>query len=92
MQIDDNLLQKLEKLSSLKIADDKRAMIIEQLNEIVAYIDHLDELDLANQDYSDEGINPLRDDIINKSNVIDSILLNAPKSENRFFIVPKIIE
>lgn len=46
MQIDDALLSKLEKLSSLKTNDDKREEIKRQLSEIVSFVDVLNELDL----------------------------------------------
>ena len=40
MQIDNALLQRLEKLSHLKVADDKREEIIGQLSEIVSFVDN----------------------------------------------------
>ena len=44
MQVDDALLTKLEKLSFLKVSDDKREEIIGQLSEIVSFVDNLSEL------------------------------------------------
>ena len=41
MQVDDALLSRLEKLSYLKISDDKRQEIIAQLSEIVGFVDNL---------------------------------------------------
>ena len=43
MQVDDALLTKLEKLSFVKISDDKREEIIGQLSEIVSFVDNLSE-------------------------------------------------
>ena len=48
MQIDDALLNKLEKLSSLKIGDEKRDEIKRQLSEILSFVDVLGELNLSN--------------------------------------------
>ena len=42
MQIDDTLLAKLEKLSSLKIGEEKRKEIENQLSEILNFVDILD--------------------------------------------------
>lgn len=96
MKIDENLLQRLEKLSYLQIPQDQRSEMIAQLSEIVSFVDNLSEL-------STDGINPtftmndsatrLRDDIGNVNRTInDDILSNAPHSKDHFFIVPKIIE
>ncbi len=96
MQIDDALLKKLEKLSYLEIADDKREEVIGQLSEIVSFVDNLSELDTTDLDptfcMTDKGT-ALREDLASSSNEVSaSILSNAPQSEDNFFIVPKIIE
>lgn len=96
MQIDDALLKRLEKLSYLEISDDKREEIIGQLSEIVSFVDNLGELDTQNVDDSFAMTNNgtlLREDAVsgNKS-INEEILKHAPRSEDHFFIVPKIIE
>ncbi|PHR58947.1 MAG: Asp-tRNA(Asn)/Glu-tRNA(Gln) amidotransferase GatCAB subunit C [Arcobacter sp.] len=96
MQIDDVLLTKLEKLSYLEIAPDKRSELISQLSEIVSFVDNLSELDTTDMDPTFAMTNKgtqLREDIPSSSKEISqSILSNAPLSEDNFFIVPKIIE
>jgi len=96
MQIDDALLTKLEKLSYLEIAQDKREEIISQLSEIVAFVDNLSELDTTNIDptfeMTDKGTRLREDTPSSSEQVSQSILSNAPLSEDNFFIVPKIIE
>ena len=95
MQIDDTLLTKLEKLSSLKVESDKRREIEDQLSEILSFAGILDELDLSASQAvvsSREGGTPLREDVSVSSDVIETILKNAPMSSEHFFVVPKIIE
>ena len=95
MQIDDALLNKLEKLSSLKIGDEKRSEIKKQLSEILSFVDVLDELNLSNETAAVSslgGKTPLRDDAAKQSDAVENILKNAPAREGRFFVVPKIIE
>ena len=95
MQIDDTLLTKLEKLSSLKVESDKRMEIEGQLSEILSFAGILDELDLSASQAvvsSREGGTPLREDVSVSSDVIETILKNAPMSSKHFFVVPKIIE
>ena len=96
MQVNDTLLTKLEKLSFLKVSDDKREEILNQLSEIVNFVDNLNEL---NTDGIDEkfAMNDtstfLREDIAAcDTKINENILKHAPLSGDNFFIVPKIIE
>lgn len=96
MQVDDTLLSRLEKLSYLKIDDDKRQEIIEQLGEIVSFVDNLSELDTDGVDANfamDDRATPLREDTPScNTEINEDILRHAPQSGDNFFIVPKIIE
>ncbi len=96
MQIDNTLLEKLEKLSHLRIADSKKEEVMGQLTEILGYIDNLNELDTENLDAAFstlEGGTPLREDIPREPNdIAKDILSHAPQSQDDFFIVPAIIE
>lgn len=92
MTINDELLSKLEKLSAIKIVDDKRDETKKQLSEIVGFVEVLNKLDLSSQDNSAFGATLFRQDIVSKSNVIDDVFKHAPASAEHFFLVPKIIE
>ncbi len=96
MQVDDALLSKLEKLSFLKVSDDKREEIKSQLSEIMNFVDNLSALDTTDIDDNfamNDMPTPLREDSPScDTHINDDILKNAPKSGDHFFIVPKIIE
>ena len=96
MQIDHTLLEKLEKLSHLRIADEKKEEVMGQLTEILGYIDNLNELDTQNLNAAFstlEGGTPLREDTPREAlDVAKEILSHAPQAEDDFFIVPAIIE
>lgn len=96
MIIDNKVLEKLEKLSMLKIEEDKREELAGQLTEILAYVENLAELDTNNLDASFStllGGTPMRKDSPSTNiEVSKSIFSHAPNAENEFFIVPKIIE
>lgn len=96
MKVDQKILKKLEILSNIEIKPEKRDETIENLSEIVNFVENLNELDLKDKDASFttlEGGTPFREDIPSQDKeVIEIILQNAPKSENSFFAVPKIIE
>ncbi|MEA2091636.1 MAG: Asp-tRNA(Asn)/Glu-tRNA(Gln) amidotransferase subunit GatC [Campylobacterota bacterium] len=96
MQVDDALLTKLEKLSFLKIRDDKKEEVMGQLSEIMSFVDNLSELDTDGVDdnfaMSDSATYTREDSQSCDTDISDSILKNAPLSGDHFFIVPKIIE
>jgi len=96
MQVDEALLTRLEKLSFLKIADDKREEIIQQMSEIVSFVDNLSELDTDGvEETFAMGDAPTFTRVDTPScdtSVNDNILKNAPRSADHFFVVPKIIE
>jgi len=96
MKINKVLLTKLEKLSMIEIKDEKKEEMIKNLSEIVNFVENLSELDLTNKDASFTTLNggtPFREDLPEKNpKTIEIILKNAPKKEDGFFVVPKIIE
>jgi len=96
MTIDNSVLEKLEKLSMLKIEDEKKEELASQLTEILAYVENLAELDTNNLESAFstlEGGTPLREDEPkNNQDVSQQIFNHAPNAEDNFFIVPKIIE
>ena len=96
MQIDNTVLAKLEKLSHLRVDEDKKEEIIDQLTEIVSYVENLAELNTSALDASFstlEGGTPMREDLPQSDPVIPkSILSHAPQKDDDFFVVPAIIE
>lgn len=96
MQVDDKLLERLEKLSFLKVSDDKRDEIINQLSEIVSFVDNLSELNTEGVDdkfaMSDDATFLREDTPHCNAEINKSIFANSPLSDDGFFVVPKIIE
>ncbi|MCD6172707.1 MAG: Asp-tRNA(Asn)/Glu-tRNA(Gln) amidotransferase subunit GatC [Sulfurimonas sp.] len=96
MKVDDQLLTKLEKLSFLKISDDKRDEIKNQLSDIMNFVDNLSELNTDGIDdkfaMNDNSTFTREDSAFCDAKIGNDILNNAPKSRDHFFIVPKIIE
>lgn len=96
MQVDDALLTRLEKLSYLKIADEKREEVIGQLSEILSFVDNLAELDTEGVDdtfaMTEKGTYARPDEPSCNAQINRDILEHAPQSDDNFFIVPKIIE
>lgn len=96
MTVDDNLIAKLSKLSSLEIDDSKKENLKAELADIINFVENLNEIDVSNIEATFstiEGGTPLREDESSQDMELSNhILKHAPKSEDGFFVVPKIIE
>ena len=94
-EIDKALVAKIARLSRIKIEDDKLEPMAGELNNIMGWIEQLNEVNT-------DGIEPMsspvdtklrwRDDVVNDGNKQEAILANAPLPEFGFFAVPKVIE
>jgi len=96
MTIDDTLIDKLSKLASLEIKADKKENLKSELADIVNFVENLNEIDVSHVDATFttvEGGAILREDVaFQDKDTSNHILEHSPKSENGYFIVPKIIE
>ena len=96
MTVDDNLIAKLAKLSSLEIDDSRKEKLKSELADIINFVENLNDIDVSHIEATFttiEGGTPLREDVSNQDlELSNHILKHAPKSEDGYFIVPKIIE
>lgn len=96
MEVDDKLINRLSNLSSLEIDEDKKDNFKSELNDIINFVDELNEINVSHIDATFttvEGGTPLREDIpFGNLELSNHILNKSPKSEDGYFIVPKIIE
>ena len=96
MTIDSTTIDKLAKLSSLEIGDNKKESLAGELEEIVKFVENLNEIDVSHVEATFTTITggqPLRkDSSFKEDGLSERIMANAPKSEDNHFIVPTIIE
>ena len=96
MNIDDQLLERLSKLSSLTIDESKKESLKSELSDIVNFVENLNGVDVEgiSATFSTiEGGTALREDVTSQDLELSKhILDHAPKSEDGSFVVPKIIE
>jgi len=96
MTIDNTTVDKLAKLSSLHIDDDKKESLAKELEDIVSFVENLNEIDVSSVEATFttiQGGQPLREDIANcDEQMTKDIMANAPRSEENSFVVPTIIE
>lgn len=88
-------IEKIAELANLKFSDEELESFSSQMNEILAYMDKLNELNTENIEplsHPVEQSNVFREDILKPSIETEQALKNAPSSEDNHFKVPKVIE
>ena len=84
----------IAELAKLRFKDEELEKFTEQLNEILAYVEKLNELDTTNIEplsHPVEGSNVFREDAVKPSIDREEALRNAPNRSELFFKVPKVI-
>ena len=82
-------------LSRLKIDDQKEEKIIEDLDNIIKFVDQLniiDTLDVAPLTNPLEKTAKTRKDIVTAKNLKKDLLEVAPSSNDDYFLVPRVVE
>jgi aspartyl-tRNA(Asn)/glutamyl-tRNA(Gln) amidotransferase subunit C len=88
-------VEHVAELARLDLTAAEREQFIAQLNDILTYIDKLNELDTSNVEPTSHVIpmaNVFRDDEVRPSLDRELALQNAPEVSHFFFKVPRIIE
>jgi aspartyl-tRNA(Asn)/glutamyl-tRNA(Gln) amidotransferase subunit C len=97
---------RVAQLAHLELLPDEVEMYRGQLDEILTYIGKLEQLDVSNVEPMAQLLSrsasvsapggsseiELRDDVVVRCDVADTVLAQAPDAANPFFRVPKVIE
>ncbi len=95
MSIDNSIVKKISKLSKLKISSDSEDKMAEELNNILNWVESLQEVNTEEIEPLLSVLNekmPLRDDEVVMDDNQGDILNNAPEKKSGFFVVPKVVE
>jgi aspartyl-tRNA(Asn)/glutamyl-tRNA(Gln) amidotransferase subunit C len=94
MSVSRKEVEHIAELARLKFNEDELENFTKQLNEILTYVEKLNELDTENVEplsHPVENNNVFRDDIVKPSIPKNEALKNAPEKDENFFRVPKVI-
>ena len=93
--VDTATVEKIARLARIRLPEERKQPIAEDLNRILNWIEELSEVDT-------DGVAPLasvtghslplRSDEISDGNVANRVLSNAPEEASGFFVVPKVVE
>lgn len=95
MKIDNETVDKIAHLARLEYQNEAKEQIIKDMNNMLGFIDKLNELDTSNVEpliYMSNEVNALREDEVKQVITQDEALKNAPKHDSDYFKVPKVIE
>lgn len=95
MTVDKETVEKVAHLARLQLAEDEKEKMIVDMNKILGFMDKLNEIDTSGIEplvYMTNEINVLREDVIKQEITHEEALLNAPKHDEDYFLVAKVIE
>jgi aspartyl-tRNA(Asn)/glutamyl-tRNA(Gln) amidotransferase subunit C len=101
MKISREDVLRVAELAHLELSPEEVELYRGQLDEILAYVGKLQELDVTNvqpmtqtisRDRATTGEPNLRDDVSLPCTIADDVLAHAPGAAKPFFRVPKVIE
>ena len=95
MQVDEALVRKIAHLARIKITDKEATALQSEMSGILKWVEQLKEVDT-------DGVEPMtsaedvplkkRVDEVTDGGYAEKIINNAPRNEDNFFMVPKVIE
>jgi aspartyl-tRNA(Asn)/glutamyl-tRNA(Gln) amidotransferase subunit C len=95
MSVDKNTVRKVARLARIAVPEDRLEPMAKELNGILAWIEQLNEVNVDGVEAMTTPVAmtlPLREDVITDGGIQDQVLANAPRSEDGFFVVPKVVE
>lgn len=95
MSISPDVVKKVAHLARIQLKEDQEEQFAQELNNIVAWIEQLNEVDTKNVQPLDHAVSyslRLREDVIDLKASAGDILKNAKETVLDFFSVPKVVE
>ena len=95
MSIDNQTVRKVSKLAKIKINEKEETKLIEELNNILGWVDELKKVDTEQIEPMLSVFNEsmvMRKDEVSSATSDELVLKNAPESKSGFFVVPKVVE
>jgi aspartyl-tRNA(Asn)/glutamyl-tRNA(Gln) amidotransferase subunit C len=85
----------LARLARLALTPEEKERFSAQLGDILAYVEHLKEVDVAGVEPSAHAYavyNVWREDVPGEALPVEKALLNAPAQRDNMIVVPKVVE
>ena len=97
MSVNKDDVIKIANLSKISLKDDETEKFLEDLNQIINWVDQLTEVNTEKvlptfSSFDSDKEMKRREDNVNDGNYRDEITINAPNADEGFFLVPKVID
>ena len=95
MNVDEATVRRIARLARIKVTPEEAKGLEKELTGILDWVKMLDEVDTTNVEPMTRVV-PIelrqREDQITDGEIADQVTRNAPKVEDHFFVVPKVVE
>jgi aspartyl-tRNA(Asn)/glutamyl-tRNA(Gln) amidotransferase subunit C len=95
MSVDAATVKRVAHLARIRVTDEEAESLKGELSSILGWVEQLNEVDVT-------GVEPMtsvlpmamkkRDDRVTDGGKADEIVANAPAAQDRYFLVPKVVE
>jgi aspartyl-tRNA(Asn)/glutamyl-tRNA(Gln) amidotransferase subunit C len=95
MNIDSETVDKIAHLARLELAPEEKLEMIADMNKILGFMDKLNEVDTTGVEplvYMSDEVNVFREDVVKQEITTEEALMNAPRHDDKYFLVAKVIE
>ena len=95
MSVDQATVRRIAHLSRIALDEAEVETMRGELNAILAFVEELNEVDVSSVEPMSSVASmrlPMRRDVVSEGGDPAPVLLNAPVSEDGFFLVPKVVE
>ena len=95
MSVDQNTVRHIARLARIAVREDELPALAGELNTILDWVEQLAEVDTRGVEPMTSAVEvtmKMRDDVVTSGNLQKEVTANAPKSEDGFYVVPKVME
>jgi aspartyl-tRNA(Asn)/glutamyl-tRNA(Gln) amidotransferase subunit C len=95
MAVDVSTVARVARLARIAEPPERLEALTGELNTILGWIEQLQEVDIAGVEPMTSAVEttlPMREDVVTDGANPTRVLANAPRAEDGFFVVPKVVE
>lgn len=95
MPVDRNMVRRIARLARIKVSEEDLPRLEEELNAILKWIEMLNEVDTSKAEPLTSVVKmqmKTREDVVTAGQDPDAVIANAPRKDDSFYVVPKVVE
>ena len=95
MSIDQTTVRRIARLARIRVEESDLPRLESELNSILQWIEMLNEVDTTDVEPMTSVVKvsmKMRDDVVTEGEDPAAVTANAPRAEDNFYVVPKVIE